>query len=380
MTHPSSSRLNIAILFGGRSAEHEVSLQSARNVIAGLDRDRYHPLLIGIDKDGTWRLLEESACLQHADDPKRIALGDGGRPVTLVAAPGGGGLVHLHDGSPAGSVDAAFPVLHGTFGEDGTLQGLLELADIPCVGSGVLGSALAMDKDVTKRLLAQAGLPTPSHYVLTPPSAAEATYAEARRRLGETVFIKPANLGSSVGISKVHGDAEFRAAVQQALTYDTKILVEEAIEGVELECSVLGNDDPVASVPGEVATTRAEFYSYDAKYIDDNAAELHVPARIPPDVAEQTRALAIRAFTTCCCYGMARVDFFLRPDGALLINELNTIPGFTRISMYPRLWEATGISNRALVDRLIQLAQDRFRHVNRRRTSYGETPSLQIEG
>ena len=231
-----AEKLKVAVLFGGRSAEHEVSLQSAKNVIDAIDREKYEPVLVGIGKDGTWRLADESSCLLHADDPERIALSSSGEEVTLVCAPNGAGLIRLSDGTSAGSIDVAFPVLHGTFGEDGTVQGLLELAGMPYVGSGVLGSAAAMDKDVSKRLLAHAGLPIPDFLVFAFGNAQSADYEVVTARLGTPLFVKPANLGSSVGISKVRTRDEFGKAVENALSYDNKVIIEEHIEGIELEC------------------------------------------------------------------------------------------------------------------------------------------------
>jgi len=358
----------VGVLFGGRSAEHEVSLQSAKNVIEAIDREKYEVLLIGIDKTGTWRLNDESSFLLHPDDPKRIELNTSGETITLVCASKGKPLIRLSDGASLETIDVAFPVLHGTFGEDGTVQGLLELAGIPYVGSGVMGSSVAMDKEVTKRLLSHAGLPIPDFLVFSDVNVNDADFEAVTARLGATLFVKPANMGSSVGISKVRNEDEFGPALEKALSYDRKVLVEEYIEGIELECSVLGNESPVASVPGEVIAANAEFYSYEAKYINDDGAELRVPAQIPPHIEAQTRELAIRTFRTICCQGMARVDFFLKKDGKLYVNEINTIPGFTRISMYPRLWQASGMSYRELVDRLIQLALERFQRESRLRT------------
>jgi D-alanine-D-alanine ligase len=267
-------------------------------------------------------------------------------------------------------LDVIFPVLHSPFGEDGTVQGLLKLANTAFVGAGVLGSAVGMDKDVMKRLLRDAGITIARFLVANRYSAKQIGFDDARDQLGLPLFIKPANLGSSVGIHKAKNRAEFERAVSDAFNYDNKILIEECVRGREIECSVLGNDNPIASVPGEVLP-RHEFYSYEAKYLDENGAVLEIPAKLPPTTSERIRQLAIKTFSVLCCEGMARVDFFLRNDGEIIVNEINTIPGFTRISMYPKLWEATGISYTELIDRLIQLALERFEREKRLKTDRG---------
>ncbi|MDR1443452.1 MAG: D-alanine--D-alanine ligase [Treponema sp.] len=361
-------KINVGILFGGRSAEHEVSLESARNVCEAIDREKFNPVLIGIDKSGRWFLGEDSRFLLGGGNLREIRLNEGGRPVTLVP---GRGLAPVRAGE-AGAIpplDVVFPILHGPFGEDGTIQGLLKLADIPFVGSGVLGSALGMDKDVMKRLLRDAGIPVCKFLVLRshgqlPP------YGEVTEALGSPLFVKPANMGSSVGIAKVHDQGEYLPALTEAFRYDSKVIIEECIRGRELECAVLGNEDVIASAPGEVIPRR-EFYSYDAKYLDEHGAALIIPAELDGALAERVRELAVKTFKTLCCEGLSRVDFFLRKrekeagmpgDGSadLLVNEINTMPGFTRISMYPKLWEAGGISYTELITRLIELAIDRF--------------------
>ena len=359
-----SDRLRVAILFGGRSAEHEVSLQSARNIIEAIDRDKYELVLIGIDKSGTWHLCESTQFLLHADDPRLIELSRTGDTVALAAGGESSQLVDLSSHRQIEPVDIVFPVLHGPFGEDGTVQGLLKLANVPFVGASVLGSAVAMDKDVMKRLLRDAGIPVAGFLVFDRKSAAGAGFEEVKKRLGLPMFVKPANLGSSVGVSKVKNEPEFAAAMSNALEYDSKVIVEECIEGREIECALLGNADPVASVPGEILPG-TEFYSYEAKYIDEDGATLKIPADLPADVAERIQEMAVRTFKVLCCEGMARVDFFLRNDTEVIVNELNSIPGFTRISMYPRLWQASGMSYKELIDRLIHLALERFEQGSR---------------
>ena len=368
------NKIKVGILFGGKSAEHEVSLQSAKNVYDAIDRDKYEPVLIGIDKSGRWLLNDESRFLLNADDPKHIQLNPSSDAVALV--PQSRGVIsNLSAVKNNKAIDVVFPILHGPFGEDGTVQGLLKLADIPFVGAGVLASSAGMDKDVMKRLFRDAGLPICKFRVVH--SGEEyPDFGEISAELGLPLFIKPANMGSSVGVSKVREKEEYLAALANAFKYDTKVLIEEFISGREIECSVLGSqfgtpengNEIIASVPGEVKPTH-EFYSYDAKYIDENGATLIIPAGIPPETAGRIRELAIRVFKTLCCDGLARVDFFMKEDGVILVNEINTMPGFTRISMYPKLWELSGISYTKLIDRLIELAILRFEKEKQLKTS-----------
>lgn len=329
-------KIRVAVVFGGRSVEHEVSLLSARNVIRALDKNKYEPVLIGIDKAGKWYLQDQAHYLLNENDPKLIGLVKSEKELIVPPTP--------NNSLP---VDVVFPVLHGTYGEDGTIQGFLKMANIPFVGAGVLGSAVGMDKDVQKRLLRDAKIPIPKFTTnLTLPS-------------DFPVFVKPANCGSSVGISKAHNQKELNIAIKNALKYDSKILIEEAIVGREIECSVLGNDDPIASLPGEILPTH-EFYDYDAKYIDENGAKAQVPAKLSKEQVSKIQKTAIKAYKILCCEGMARVDMFLEKSGRVLVNEINTLPGFTNISMYPKLWEASGLSQPKLLDKLIDLAIDRF--------------------
>ncbi len=359
-----TERLRVAVLFGGRSAEHEVSLQSAKNIIEAIDKTKYDVVPIGIDKTGTWYLSDASEFLLHADNPELIALNKLSQPVALMAAEKSPHLIDVRDHRPAGAIDVVFPVLHGPFGEDGTVQGLLKLAELPFVGASVLGSAVGMDKDVMKRLLKEAGIAVADFLVLHRASAAAVDFAELRQRLGLPVFVKPANLGSSVGISKAGNERAFRQALDTAFSYDRKVLVEANIEGREIECSVLGNSEPRASLPGEIVPRR-EFYSYEAKYIDQDGALLRVPADLPSPVIREVQRLAVQTFKVLCCEGMARVDLFLTGEQRLVVNELNTIPGFTKNSLYPRLWEASGVSCAELIDTLIQLALQRFEEEKR---------------
>jgi D-alanine-D-alanine ligase len=369
-----TKKLTVGILFGGKSAEHEVSLQSAKNVYDAMDREKYQPVLIGIDKSGRWLLNDRSQFLLNADDPKRIRLNQDGDPVVL--APQGGGLISGLGGPGQGltpPIDVIFPILHGPFGEDGTVQGLLKLAELPFVGAGVLGSAVGMDKDVMKRLLRDAGIPIGKFITLgshepVPPFK---TVTEA---LGLPLFVKPANMGSSVGVAKIHDEPEYRESIARAFLYDTKIVLEEFIPGREIECSVLGNEAPIASLPGEVIAAR-EFYSYEAKYIDEDGAALEIPAKLPGELQRRIQELAVKTFKVLNGEGLSRVDFFLQTgpkagDHRVLVNEINTMPGFTKISMYPKLWEASGISYTQLIDKLIELAIQRFNKEKKLRTSY----------
>lgn len=360
-------KINVGILFGGKSAEHEVSLQSAKNIIEALDREKYNPILIGIDKTGKWLLSENSDFLLNTDNPKLIKLNQANDAVAMV--PQSGGVLSNLAGKESGaSVDVVFPILHGPFGEDGTVQGLLKLADIPFVGAGVLGSAVGMDKDVMKRLLRDAELPIGKFLAVKSEEIAP-SYETVAEKIGRVCFIKPANMGSSVGVNKIRDANEYTKAVQEAFQFDNKIMIEEYIAGREIECSVLGNENPIASAPGEIIP-KHEFYSYEAKYIDPEGAALEVPAKISFETAEKIRALAIKTFQTISCEGLGRVDFFLKETGEIFVNEINTMPGFTKISMYPKLWEYSGITYSELIDKLIQLAIARFEKEKKLRTAY----------
>jgi len=357
-------KTRVIILFGGRSAEHEVSLLSARNVLLALDRDRFEPQLVGIDKQGHWRIEPERTLLEAAGDPRMLKLVAAGRELAVPVHPEDKALDNSEHARPLmGSDDVVFPVLHGTYGEDGTVQGLLELADIAYVGPGHLGSAIGMDKDVSKRLLAQAGIPVvpwrviTSHAMKRDPGRCLALASE----LGFPAFVKPANAGSSVGVSKVKSAAELEPALRAALSFDTKVLVEAAVNAREIECAVLGNDEPVASMPAEIVVHHKDgFYSYDAKYVDADGADAKIPADLPPETMTRVRSLAVETFRALELAGMARVDFFFDKDsGNFYVNEVNTIPGFTAISMYPKMWEASGVPIQELVSRLIDLAVER---------------------
>lgn len=360
-------KIRVAILFGGKSAEHEVSLQSAKNIIDAIDKEKYDVVLVGIDKQGRWLLNDKSTYLLNADNPKLISLNKSNRELAVLPGSEEKQLVTLTHEESIGTVDVVFPVLHGTYGEDGTMQGMLKMMDIPFVGAGVLGSAVGMDKDVMKRLLRDVGIPVAKFVTFTRNVTMD--FQKVEKELGLPLFVKPANLGSSVGVYKVHMKDEFEKAVKNAFQYDSKILIEQYIEGREIEVSVLGNENPIVSVPGEIIPQH-EFYSYEAKYIDEKGALLKVPADVSPDIVKEIQNLAIKTFKTLCCEGMARVDCFLTRDNKIFINEINTIPGFTKISMYPRLWEASGISYAELIDRLIQLAIERHKRDRQLKTSF----------
>jgi D-alanine-D-alanine ligase len=364
-----SQRIRVGIIFGGRSGEHEVSLRSARSILEALDPQRYEPVLVGIDHDGQWHLQEAArAMLPAADgalhlDAHTSALAISPCCSTALVQPGSSG--------PGGlPIDVFFPVLHGTYGEDGTIQGLLEMADVAYAGSGVLGSAVGMDKDVAKRLLRDAGIPVVDWLVAKSWQREALSDKLVAERIGYPCFVKPANLGSSVGVHKVKSPDELHPALDDAFQYDTRLLIEKAVDAREIECAVLGNEFPEASIPGEIIP-HAEFYSYEAKYIDSDGAALAIPANLTSEQRDRVRKLAVETFQALELDGMARVDFFLdRTTGELFVNEVNTIPGFTSISMYPKLWEASGLGFAQLVARLLELGIERHKRRRALRTRY----------
>ncbi|ACS87006.1 D-alanine--D-alanine ligase [Musicola paradisiaca] len=352
------SKIRVGVVFGGKSSEHEVSLQSAKNIVDAIDKTRFDVVLLGIDKQGAWHLNDASNYLLNANNPSLIALNRSSRNIALVPGQSHNQLIETSNASALSQIDVIFPIVHGTLGEDGSLQGLLRMANIPFVGSSVLGSAVSMDKDVTKRLLRDTGLMVAPFVTLTRANRERHHFADITARLGLPLFIKPANQGSSVGVSKVRNEAQYQQAVELAFSYDHKVLVESAIVGREIECAVLGNDHPEASVCGEIVV-HDEFYSYDTKYISEDGAAVAIPAPMPDSTHQRIREIAVQAFQALDCQGMARVDVFLTPQEDVIVNEVNTLPGFTNISMYPKLWEATGIGYTALITRLIELAQER---------------------
>lgn len=362
-----TGKLRVAILYGGKSAEHEISLQSAKSVAEVMDKNKYEIILIGIGRDGKWYL----------DSEQKLLAASGSGEITesenlLIKVNPGGTQSHLlecPEETAIGHLDVVFPVLHGPLGEDGAVQGFLKLANVPFVGADVLGSAIGMDKDVMKRLLRDAGIPVARFMVFAWLQKDKINFSQIKKELGLPCFIKPANLGSSVGIHRVSDEKSFITAVADAFHYDRKIIIEETIRGREIECSVLGNENPLASIPGEIIP-KHDFYSYEAKYLDEHGALLEIPAKLPQDAVKDIQALAVKAYQVLCCEGMARVDMFLCPDNNIFINEINTIPGFTRISMYPKLWEASGLSYSRLIDRLIELAIDRHEKTNRLKSTF----------
>jgi D-alanine-D-alanine ligase len=380
-------RLRVGILFGGRSGEHEVSLLSAASVLKSIDREKFDVVPIGITKEGRWLaaaeahdLLEgngtEPAQKLRAGDPETTPgakLLHEGIPTLMAPEPGRSAVLENAKGRGGKPLDVVFPVLHGTFGEDGTIQGLFELAGIAYVGSGVLGSAAGMDKDVMKRLFAQAGLPIVRHVTVLRTeweSAPRKCVAKIEAALKYPLFIKPANLGSSVGISKAHDRKELGPALTLASRYDRKLVIEEGVGGKkfrarELEVAVLGNDSPKASVVGEIIPGK-EFYDYEAKYLSEGSVPV-IPAKLTRTQAKQVREMAVAGFRACDLSGLARVDFLMEPGGRqrIFLNEVNTMPGFTRISMYPKLWDATGVTYRSLITKLIELALERFQEKSR---------------
>ena len=366
--------LRVGLIFGGRSGEHEVSLLSAQGVMNAIDQAKYQVVPIGITKTGRW--------LAAGDPFKALSSGTmaESNPALLLAEPSDRGLMRLEDleqgqaltAVQVSQLDVVFPVLHGPYGEDGTVQGLLELAGIPYVGAGVAASAVGMDKVLFKKIMEAQGVPVVPYLVVlrrTWERQPDEVLARVEAELGYDCFIKPANLGSSVGISKAHDRDELIAALDDAARYDRKLLVEVAIDAREIEVSVLGNDEPIASVPGEIVPSN-EFYDYAAKYLDGES-DLLIPAPIPADTADMISEMAVEAYRAIDCAGMARVDFLLdRKTGSVYLNEVNTLPGFTPISMYPKLWEASGISYPELIDRLIQLALERHEDKRRSLTEY----------
>ncbi len=351
------SKKKVGILFGGRSAEHEISLKSAKNVIEALDKNRFEPVLIGISKEGKWLFNDQTALLLNGKDEDSYEINADSQQVALLPQSQG----QISSSNPTdeiNKIDVVFPILHGPLGEDGTIQGLLKLANVPFVGAGVLGSAVGMDKDIMKKLLLQAGLNV-GPYKMLKAHEQRPSFEEVKSELGMPCFVKPANLGSSVGINKVDNAADYERALDEAFNFDKKIVIESMIEGREIECAVLGNEFPKASVPGEITFTHS-FYSYEAKYEDDKGYKIEIPAQLNDSQVKSIQDVAIKTFQALECEGFGRVDVFLTLEDEVIVNEINTIPGFTKISMYPKLWEATGLGYSDLITQLIELAIDRF--------------------
>ena len=346
----------LGIIFGGRSGEHEVSLQSARSIVNAVNRQRFDLVLIAVDKQGNWYLADEGDYLNNPDDPANIELNvKADQQIALIPNNNSNKIMQLSTGNELGCIDVAFPIIHGTFGEDGGLQGFFSILNTPCVGADIAGSAIAMDKLVAKQLLLQSGVVVADYMVADDRTDISDFVEIVTGKFGFPVFVKPACSGSSVGVFKAGSEKELEKSIVEALKFDNQVLIEEAIRGREIECAVLGNNELFASVPGEVIPTHA-FYSYKAKYIDAEGARLEMPANIPDDISSRIKQFAMKCYRALYCKGMARVDMFLKEDGTLVLNEINTLPGFTKISMYPKLMELSGINYSGLIDRLVDLA------------------------
>jgi len=349
-------KLNLGLIFGGRSGEHEVSLQSAKSIAAAVNKDKFNLLLLAVDKNGNWFLADKDNYLENEDDPATIKLRvKADQQIALAPDNNSNRITRISDGKNLGHIDVAFPIIHGTFGEDGSLQGYMSMLNIPCVGADVLGSAAAMDKQIAKKLLISEGIPVADCLFANKQSDIQSVAKVAADKFGFPLFVKPACSGSSVGVYKAVNEKELVESIVKALNFDANVLIEKAIIGREIECSILGNSTLIASVPGEVITRHA-FYSYEAKYIDANGAQLDMPAKVDSMTAGRIKDLACRSYKALSCSGMARVDMFLTENGELIMNEINTLPGFTKISMYPKLIGLTGIEYPELIDRLVDLA------------------------
>ncbi len=336
--------INVAVLYGGRSAEHEISLISAKNVLNAINKDKYNIIEVKIDKKGNWSIDNQ--------------------PVQLLLNYGEGKIINQNTAKTVAQVEVLYPVLHGPYGEDGTIQALAKIAGLPCVGPNLISSAMCMDKDVCKRVLQSADIKIARFVTLRKHSKNNLSYSEITKYLGNQLFIKPANMGSSVGISFANDEESFNKAVVDAYKYDNKLIVEEKIKGREIECAVLGNIEAESSAPGEIVPTKG-FYSYESKYLDEKGAILKVPADLPVELSEKAKTLALKAFEYLECKGMARVDMFLTENGEFIINEINTLPGFTEISMYPKLWDYSGVNSTQLTDQAVGLFGRKFYPINR---------------
>ena len=354
--------MKIAILYGGKSAEHEISILSANNVFKNLDKEKYEPVLIKIDRSGKW--FTDRSMIENNDFIKIDNLPDFDPKDELLLNPGDDKPFVL-DNELGFTVSAVYPVLHGPNGEDGSVQGLLKILNLPFVGPGVLGSAVGMDKELMKRLLREAGIKIGDYLVARYGKYPD--FITVKNTLGLPVYIKPANMGSSVGISRVSDESQYEKAIELAYQFDTKLVIEANIDGREVECAILGNENPKASVPGEVAATK-EFYDYEAKYLDDKGYEIKIPADLDKDVENRVREIAVKTFQVLECEGLSRVDVFVTGDNDILVNEINTLPGFTSISMYPMLWRESGIDYTELITKLIDFAISRFKRDERLKT------------
>jgi D-alanine-D-alanine ligase len=348
------NKLNVGVFFGGRSVEHEISLISAKNIINAIDKNKYNIVPISINKDGEFNFYSGEDYILDVDNPKKVRLNSNGIPITFSFGQDKE-IIGIFDKNLRIKIDVAFPILHGSFGEDGTIQGLFEMAGIPYVGAGVLASAIGMNKDIAKKLLENSGIKMAKFLVFDISEKEKIDFPYIVSQLGLPFFIKPTNSGSSVGVYKIENEKDFYEKLDEVFKLCNKIMCEETIIGREIECSVLGIENPIASLSGEIISNRG-FYSYEAKYLDKDGAQLKAPADLPKEIVHKIQETAIKIFKLLECRGMARVDGFVRENGDYIFNEINTIPGFTPISMYPKLWEVSGISQAELIDRLIQLA------------------------
>ena len=347
-------KLNVGVFFGGRSAEHEISLISAKNIINTIDKNKYNIIPIGINKSGEFLLYTGEDYILDDHDAKKVRLNSNGTPITFSFGQNKE-IIGIFDKNLRIKIDVAFPVLHGSFGEDGTIQGVFEMASIPYVGTGVLGSAIGMNKDIAKKLLENSGIKMAKFLVFDISEKEKIDFSNIVFQLKCPFFIKPTNLGSSVGVYKIENEKDFYEKLDEIFKLCDRIMCEEMIVGREIECSVLGGENPIASLPGEVISNH-EFYSYEAKYLDKNGAQLKTPADLPKEIIQKIQETAIKIFKLLECEGMARVDGFVLENGDYIFSEINTIPGFTSISMYPKLWEISKISQKKLIDELIQIA------------------------
>ena len=359
--------IKVGIVYGGRSPEHNISLLSAYNVVKNIDRSLFEPVLLPIDKSGIWHHGGDDMNISNPTDAQLVSLPEYTADIYLSQNAGERSVIDKNTGKVITKIDVLYPVLHGAYGEDGSIQGLAKVASLPCVGCGILGSSAGMDKDVTKRLLRDAGIGVANFVTLRKGYNDHLTYADVSKKLGPELFIKPANLGSSVGISFVNNEADFIKAVSEGFEYDPKVIVEEKITGREIECAVLGNENPQPSTIGEILP-KTEWYTFENKYIDDDGAGLAIPADIGDEKTTLAKQIAIDTYVNLECSGLTRVDMFLKEDGSIIVNEVNTLPGFTKISMFPKLWAASGIEYQDLITKLIYLAMDRFEGEERLRT------------
>ncbi|MCG3420304.1 D-alanine--D-alanine ligase [Oceanobacillus jordanicus] len=352
-------KINVGIIYGGKSVEHEVSLQSANSIVKAINRDKFEPILIGVDKKGKWHLNNEASYLFNPENIEQVELNKSKDHVAILPGEMKNQLILTKYGSPLKQLDVIFPVVHGTLGEDGSIQGLLKIANLPYVGSDVLGSAICMDKDIAKRLMQGVGINVAKWQSFTISQRDKIHYEELATYLGRSMFIKPANLGSSVGVSNVSTKEEFENAINMVFEYDHKIIIEETIIGREINFALLGNENPLVSLPGEVLINNG-LYSYKSKYMNEDDTKFGIPAKLNESKIDEMQRVALKAFETLQCEGLARVDFFLTDDGCFYVNEVNTLPSFAKTSIYPRLWEASGLDYSDLINHLINLAIKRY--------------------